>query len=100
MIPYSGLRLSDGKTSQKDLHTLYIGPFEGFFRCWHTFMLSNEKIKKIAPELSNLSDEELEVLRIDMYETVQIAFEAWWLEKFGSKNPTWSFPDSKDGGTV
>jgi len=62
-------------------------------------MLSLEKLRKIDPELANLSDEELTAFRADLYETTQLAFDAWWAER-GSKNPIGSSPAQQELGTL
>lgn len=53
-------------------------------------MLSLEQLRKVDPDLEAMSDEELMELRAGLYETAQIAFEAWHAEKGGSKVPVWS----------
>lgn len=55
-------------------------------------MLAPDKIRKIDPELANLSDIEIEELRAILYEFGQLAFEVWLHKKSGSKNPTGLFP--------
>lgn len=59
-------------------------------------MLSVEQLRKIDPETADMSDEEIEALRADMYETVQLAFEAWWQDNSGSKYPVGSLPLSDE----
>ncbi len=49
--------------------------------------LSVEKIRKIEPSLSDFSDEEIEQIRDDCYDLIQLAFDAWWTKRHGSKNP-------------
>ena len=61
-------------------------------------MLSVEQMRKVDPELASLSDSELEALRSDLYETAQLAFDVWWTEKSGSKNPVRLLPTAEDVG--
>jgi hypothetical protein len=62
-------------------------------------MLSIEACRKYLDDKS-LSDAEIEALRADLYEIGGIAFDAWLLEKRGSKNPVGSFPSAKYSDTV
>jgi len=55
-------------------------------------MLSKEQMLKIDPTLSKLSDEELFELRDSLYTYAQLAFEAWYFKKHGSKCPVGLFP--------
>ena len=57
-------------------------------------MISIEKMRKLDPELAELEDSELEAIRADLYETVGLAFDVWWHEKGGSKNPDGLLHDS------
>lgn len=50
-------------------------------------MISIEQMLKIDPELSGTSDEELEEIRVSLYEAAQLACEVYWTEKSGSKSP-------------
>ena len=44
-------------------------------------MISIEQMRKIDPEIAYMSDEELEALRAELYNTGQLAFDAWWHKK-------------------
>ena len=48
-------------------------------------MLSKEQMLKIDPTLKRLSDEELLELRDSLYNFAQMAFEAFYARKSGSK---------------
>ena len=64
-------------------------------------MISVEQMRKIDPAVIQMSDEELETLKADLYETVQLAFDVWWQEKkSGSKNPTGLLPVDKTEGSI
>lgn len=61
----------------------------------HSFvlwMISIQTILKIDPSLINISVKDLEILKTDMYEIAQLAFEVYWSKKHGSKYPVGSFP--------
>lgn len=49
-------------------------------------------MREIDPELKKMSDGDLELLRNELYGFAQLAFEAYWARKYGSKNPTGLFP--------
>lgn len=51
-------------------------------------MLSPDRIKKIDPNLADLSEQDLEKVTKALYDMAQLAFEVWWAEKNGSNNPT------------
>lgn len=55
---------------------------------------------KIDPSLADLSVEELEEVRASLYDSAQLAFDVYWTKKYGSKNPTGSFPSLKEGDTL
>lgn len=57
-------------------------------------MLSVEELKKIDPDLAGLTDAELEEVRAELYAVGQLAFDVWWTEESGSKNPVGSLPNS------
>lgn len=63
-------------------------------------MLSIKQMIKIDPTLASLSEAELEQLRADMYENVQLAYDVWWTRKGGSKNPVGSFTNPPLSGIV
>lgn len=51
-------------------------------------MISLLKFRKMLGALADqMSDEELEKLKTSLYETAQLAFEVYWVNKDGSKNP-------------
>lgn len=50
-------------------------------------MLTLKQCRKIDPSLDYLSDEELLLVRDQLYELSQLAFEEWWAKKQSSKNP-------------
>ncbi|MDR3571873.1 MAG: hypothetical protein P4L81_06855 [Candidatus Pacebacteria bacterium] len=63
-------------------------------------MLDPEQLRRIDPDLVGMSDEEVEALKADMYETIQLAYDIWWFRKNGSKNPIGSMAQSRDHGIV
>lgn len=57
--------------------------------------------RKVAPELSDLTDEELLEARDILYELAQLAYEAWKAQlKSGSKNPAGVLTPKEDGSNV
>jgi len=50
-------------------------------------MLTIEKIRKLDPSLSSLTETELMEARDILYDIGQLAFEVWKEEKTGSKDP-------------
>ncbi len=50
-------------------------------------MFTIERCRKIDPELQGLTDEEVVVLRDDMIEIAELAFQQWLNNGSGSKNP-------------
>lgn len=50
-------------------------------------MLSINELRKIDPSLYDLSDEDLKEVAADLYALGELAFDVWWEEKNGSKNP-------------
>ena len=63
-------------------------------------MLSIEQLKRIEPELTKLSEEELSELRETLYRMAQFAFDVWWHRKSGSKNPVGLFPSQQDEAKI
>jgi hypothetical protein len=63
-------------------------------------LLSIEQLRRADPALQSLSDEKVEALRDALYDTAQIAFEAWWEEKGGSNNPVGLSPDPEERPTI
>jgi hypothetical protein len=63
-------------------------------------MISVEQMLKIDPELSSLSESELEELRSSLYRFAQLAFEVYWTKKHGSKNPVRLFPSLEDKNII
>jgi hypothetical protein len=60
-------------------------------------MISLEKIRKIDPvATANLTDIELEELRLSLYEMGQLIFEDWASEEVVSKYPDRVFPIRRD----
>ena len=53
-------------------------------------MLSLEDIRKVDPELADISDAELEEVRATLYELGRLAYDVQVFEKSGSKNPVGS----------
>lgn len=49
-------------------------------------MLSIEKCRQLAPNMKNLSDEEVLEIETDLYAMAQLAFEDWIENQKGSKN--------------
>ena len=54
----------------------------------------------IDPTLSDLSESELEDIRLSLYESAQLAFEVYWTRKHGSKNPVRLFPSVDDKNII
>jgi len=63
-------------------------------------VISLEDLRKIDPELNDLTDEELEQIRAELYQLGQLAFDVWWLEKDGSKNPVGSLTEHKETASI
>lgn len=55
-------------------------------------MLSLEQCRKIDPNLEKLSDEEVVLIRENLYEGAQLALESWVKKNSGSKNLEWLLP--------
>lgn len=62
-------------------------------------MISLKQFRKIDPELSNLSDEEMDKILGSFYELGQIIYEDW-LENSGSKNPIGVLRDLEKNGKI
>ena len=60
-------------------------------------MLSVEQCRKIHPPLEKLSDEEVILIRENLYEGAQLALEAWVKKNSGSKNLEWLLPKFEEG---
>ena len=60
-------------------------------------MLSVEQCRKIHPPLEELSDEEVILIRENLYEGAQLALEAWVKKNSGSKNLEWLLPKLEEG---
>jgi hypothetical protein len=58
-------------------------------------MIRVEKLRQIEPAFADLSDEQVEALCKDLYESAELAFELWWRKKYGSKCPVGSFPSGE-----
>ena len=63
-------------------------------------MISLQKIRQLEPRLAERSDSELEELRDGLYDVAQLAFEVWWTEKHGSKNPIGLLPQENEEDTT
>ncbi len=50
-------------------------------------MLTLEKLRKIDPTFADMSDEELEPIRAELYALGEISFDTWRQETGGFKNP-------------
>lgn len=50
--------------------------------------ISLNHLRKIDPEVANLTDKELEAVRDSFYEMGNLIFEDWCEQKFGSKYPS------------
>ena len=63
-------------------------------------MLTLEKLRKIDPNLAQMSDGDLEALRGALYETAQLAFDAYWEKEDDSKYPVGLLTPEADGATL
>lgn len=63
-------------------------------------MITITELRKIDPELSNVSDEELIEVRDELYEIGQSAFDMFWKKKYGSKNPVGLLLDVSNKDTI
>lgn len=54
--------------------------------------------RKVAPELNQLSDEDLLEMRDLAYEYAELIFDAWQEQKAGSKNPRESLTNEDGSG--
>ena len=63
-------------------------------------MLSLEDIRKIDPELSDVSDAELEEVLATLYELGRLAYDVQQIEKSGSKNPVGSLTDETGEASI
>lgn len=63
-------------------------------------MLTPEKIKKLTPELADMSEEEILEIRQALYDMAQLAFDVRRYRKGGSKNPIGSFTQPEEGSTI
>lgn len=64
-------------------------------------MLSLEALRKVDPDnTADLTDEELDEIRVNIYGVGQLIFEDWHDQKTGSKNPIGSFQDIEDESTI
>lgn len=63
-------------------------------------MLTIELLLKIDPQLSELSDAELEDFRAVLYEAAQLSFDVYNPKESGSKNPIWSLTSDKNDDTL
>lgn len=58
-------------------------------------MISLKSLRKIDPEMAQLSDEEVKEIREFFYAFGQLIFEDWCEQKYGSKNPVRLLYESK-----
>jgi hypothetical protein len=58
-------------------------------------MLSIADLRKLDPELRHLSDDELEQIRLALYDAAQLAFDVYVAKKRGSKCPVRSLASSE-----
>ncbi len=63
-------------------------------------MLTLEKLRKIEPEFNNMTDEEVEVIVRELYNSAEFAFDVWWSDKNGSKNPSGLLSKSEVEGLI
>ena len=59
-------------------------------------MISLNTIRKIDPEVINLTDDEIEKIRQSFYDFGQLMFDDWYEQKFGSKNPIGSLTNKPE----
>ena len=59
-------------------------------------MLTLEQCRKLDPALADIPDAELLIIRDQLYELSQLAFEDWRAEKQSSKYPTGVLPQSNE----
>ncbi len=64
------------------------------------FMLSLEQLRKLHPRPEEVTDKELQELGSAMAGLAQLAFDVYWHEKSGSKNPVGLFPPKEQGDTL
>jgi hypothetical protein len=62
--------------------------------------LTHERMVEIDPSLSKLSFEELDEIRVALYETAQLGFEVYWSKKHGFKNLEGSLTPRGDEATL
>ena len=63
-------------------------------------MLELNRLRKVDPDVVDLSDTQLEEVRAKLYEVAQLAFDLWHLNRGGSKNLIGSFPSEDSGRTI
>ena len=63
-------------------------------------MISLERLRKLAPEFAYLSEEEVLAFQNAFYKAAQLAFEAYWEEKYDSENHTRLFPNARESSTL
>ncbi len=67
---------------------------------YNVCVITVEQMKKIDPDLADMSEIELEELRDALYESAQLAFDVYWAKKNGSKNPVGSLPTEGADSTL
>ncbi len=63
-------------------------------------MLSLESLRRIDPTTAQLTNEELEQIRLSFYEFGQLIFDDWKEQKFGSKFPIGSLTAQEEEDTM
>ena len=63
-------------------------------------MIGLDKLRKIEPDIAQLTDSELEEIRQSFYDFGQLIFEDWLEQKFGSKYPIGSFTNEQDKSKI
>lgn len=63
-------------------------------------MINLNTLRKIDPEVNELTDEELENTRKEFYEFGEILFDDWYEQKFGSKFPLGSLTIKYEEHTI
>lgn len=51
-------------------------------------MLTLEQLRKTEPAFEDMTDEEVETIVRELYSSAEFAFDVWWNDKKGSKNPS------------
>ena len=62
-------------------------------------MISLEKCKELLGD-ETLTEDDIEEIRDSLYESAQIAFEVFYADDIGSKNPVWSLSQLNKNDTI